>query len=82
MVAFFGVPLIVMINGISNLYSAASELFIHVPKTAQQGQTVTLRGILRDTRTAVKTTFSDRYLSLFVPCALIINLLGNTYNGS
>lgn len=76
MVAFFGVPLIVMINGISNLYSAASELFIHVPKTAQQGQTVTLRGILRDTRTAVKTTFSDRYLSLFVPCALIINLLG------
>ena len=76
MVAFFGVPLIVVINGISNLYSAASELFIHVPRTAQQGEKVTLRGILRDTRTAVKTTFSHRFLRLFVPCALIINLLG------
>lgn len=76
MVAFFGVPLIVVINGISNLYSAASELFIHVPKSAQQGDKVTLRGVLRDTLAAVKTTFSDRYLRLFVPCALIVNLLG------
>ena len=76
MVAFFGVPLIVMINGLSNLYSAASELFIRVPKTAQQGDPVSVRGVLRDTGIAVKTTFSDRYLQLFVPCALIINLLG------
>ena len=33
LVAFFGVPLIVIINGLSNLYSAVSELFIHVPRT-------------------------------------------------
>ena len=32
-VAFFGVPLIVVINGLSNLYSAFSELFIRVPRT-------------------------------------------------
>lgn len=76
MVAFFGVPLIVLLNGLSNLYSAASELFIRVPKTAQQGEPVTVKGVLRDTGVAVKTTFSDRYLRLFVPCALIINLLG------
>lgn len=76
MVAFFGVPLIVLLNGLSNLYSAASELFIRVPKTAQQGDPVTVKGVLRDTGVAVKTTFSDRYLRLFVPCALIINLLG------
>ena len=31
MVAFFGVPLIVVINGLSNLYSAISELFVKVP---------------------------------------------------
>ncbi len=76
MVAFFGVPLIVILNGVSNLYSAVSELFIRVPKTAQQGDPVTVRGVLRDTGVAIKTTFSDRYLQLFVPCALIINLLG------
>lgn len=77
MVAFFGVPLIVILNGVSNLYSAVSELFVRVPRSAQQGDKVTVKGILRDTHTAVKTTVSDRYLSLFVPCALIINLLGS-----
>lgn len=76
MVAFFGVPLIVIINGLSNLYSAITELFIHVPKTVQQGEAVTVKGILRDSKAAVKSIFSDPCLRLFVPCALIINLLG------
>ena len=76
MVAFFGVPLIVVINGLSNLYSAATELFIRVPKTVQQGQAVSAKGILRDSRDAVKAIFSEPCLRLFVPCALILNLLG------
>ena len=76
MVAFFGVPLIVVINGISNLYSAASEWFIRVPRTVQQGRKVSLRGLLRDLLTAAKTVFADGCLRLFIPCALILNLLG------
>ena len=76
MVAFLGVPLIVIINGLSNLYSAFSELFIHVPKTVQQGAQVSVKGIFRDSREAVTTIFSDKCLRLFVPCALILNLLG------
>ena len=76
MVAFFGVPLIVVINGLSNLYSACSELFIHVPKTVQQGIRVSANTILRDSGEAVRTIFSDKCLGLFVPCALILNLLG------
>ena len=76
MVAFFGVPLIVILNGLSNLYSALSILFIDVPKTVQQGQEVTVAGILRDSGTAVKTIFSDPFLKLFIPCVLILNLLG------
>ena len=76
MVAFLGVPLIVVINGLSNLYSAVTELFIHVPKTVQQGTPVTVRGILQDSNTAVKEIFVDPCLRLFVPCALILNLLG------
>ena len=76
MVAFFGVPLIVVLNGISNLYSAVTELFIHVPKTAQQGERVTVKGIFRDSRGAAATILSDQFLCLFVPCALILNLLG------
>ena len=76
MVAFFGVPLIVIINGLSNLYSACSELFIHVPRTVQQGAQVSAKSILRDSKEAVRMIFSDQCLQLFVPCALILNLLG------
>ena len=76
MVAFFGVPLIVVINGLSNLYSALTEFFVHVPKTVQQGTQVTVHGILKDTGTAISTIFDNRFLRLFVPSALILNLLG------
>jgi len=76
MVAFFGVPLIVIINGLSNLYSAVSELFIHVPRTVQQGTQISVKSILRDSRAAVRTIRSDKCLQLFVPCALLLNLLG------
>lgn len=75
MVAFFGVPLIVIINGLSNLYSAVSELFIHVPGTVQQGAPVSAKSILRDSKEAVRMIFSDKCLQLFVPCALLLNLL-------
>ena len=77
MVALLGVPLIVAINGLSNLYSACTELFIAVPRTVQQGTSVTVRGIARDMRQAVGTIFSDGFLRLCVPCALVINLLGS-----
>lgn len=77
MVAFFGVPLIVVINGISNLYSAATEMFVHVPRTVQQGEPVTAKGVLQDSLKAVKTIFADDCMRLFVPCALILNLLAS-----
>lgn len=76
MVAFFGVPLIVVLNGLSNLYSAFSELFINVPKTVQQGEQVSVKSVLSGSKDALKMIFSDRCLQLFVPCALILNLLG------
>ena len=77
MVAFFGVPLIVVFNGLSNLYSAVSELFIHVPRTVQQGAQISVKSILRDSRAAVRMIFSDNCLRLFVPSALVLNLLGS-----
>ena len=76
MVAFFGVPLIVVINGCSNLYSAFTELFVRVPKTAQQGSTVTPKSVASDSLTAAKSIISDKCLKIFVLCALILNLLG------
>lgn len=76
LVAFLGVPLIVVFNGISYLLSAFTELFIHVPRTVQQGVHVTVSGILKDFAGAVRTIFANRFLRLFVPSAMILNLLG------
>lgn len=75
MVAFFGVPLIVIINGLSNLFSAICELFIDVPKTVRQGEKISIRGILSDTKTAIVEIFHEPCLRIFVPCATLLNLL-------
>ncbi|MGN0976781.1 MAG: MFS transporter [Faecousia sp.] len=76
LVAFLGVPLIIVLNGVSYLFSAITELFITVPRTVHQGEAVTVRGILKDFSVAVRTILGDKFLKLFIPCALILNLLG------
>ncbi len=76
LVAFLGVPLIIVLNGISYLFSAFTELFIRIPRTSRQGEPVTVPGILKDFSEALRTVISDRYLRLFGPAALILNLLG------
>ncbi len=76
LVAFLGVPLIVILNGLSNLYSAVTELFVTVPRTVQQGRQVSVKSVLNDSRAAVKAIFAESSLKVFVLCALIINLLG------
>lgn len=76
LVAFLGVPLIILLNGVSYLFSAATELFIHVPKTRQQGEKVTVVGVLKDFGLAIREIFGNRFLRLFIPSALILNLLG------
>jgi len=81
MVSFFGVPLIVVLNGMSNLYCALSEAFVHVPKTVQQGQPVSVKGILRSFREALQMIFGDKCLRIFVPGALILNLLSAGVTG-
>lgn len=76
LVIFLGVPLVIVLNGISYLISAFTELLITVPKTKSQGQPVTLRSVLTDFRMAVLEITRNRFLRLFVPSALILNLLG------
>ena len=75
LVAMAGVPLIVVINGICYLISAVTELFIRVPRTVQQGEKVTVKGVLGDFGKAVKAIFATPALKLFVPFALLLNLL-------
>ena len=74
-VAFFGVPIIIIINGCSNIYAAISEMLISVPKTSKQGEKVTVSGIWSDTKIAVKTIFENPCLKIFVPFAILLNFL-------
>ena len=67
MVAFFGVPLIIVINGLSNLYSAISEYFIKVPRTVKQGTPVTVKGLLKDNASALKVIFPTRFCESLSP---------------
>lgn len=76
LVAFLGVPVIIAANGVSYLFSAFTELFITVPKTKQQGETVTVRGVGKDFSVALGQILHDPFLRLFVPSALLLNLLG------
>ena len=75
LVAFLGVPLIVVLNGVSYLISALTEAFIHVPRTVQQGEKVTVKGVLHDFGRAIKAVFADKFLKTFVPVLLLLNLL-------
>ena len=76
LVAFLGVPLVIVINGICYMISAITEMFIRVPKTIGQGTKVTVKGVLKDFGLAVRLIFTNRFLKIFVPSALILNLLG------
>lgn len=75
LVAFLGVPLIVVLNGVSYLISALTETFIRVPRTVQQGEKVTVKGVLHDFGRAIKAIFADNFLKTFVPVLLLLNLL-------
>lgn len=75
LVATLGVPLVIAVNGASFLISAVTEIFITVPKTMGQGEKVTVRGVFRDFRVGIMEIFRNRFLKLFVPCALMLNLL-------
>lgn len=77
LVAFTGVPLIITLNGVSYLISAFTELFIDVPKTKRQGEKVTVHGILSDFKTAFVGIFTNKFLKIFIPSAMLLNLLGS-----
>ena len=72
-----GVPLVVVLNGISYLISAVTEVFITVPRTAGQGDKVTVKGIFSDFRVAMVEIFRNPYLRIFVPGSLILNILAS-----
>ena len=77
LIVVVGVPLVICLNGVSYLFSAFTELFISVPRTQKQGEPVNIKSIAQDFQIALQETVRDKYLRLFIPPVLIINLLAS-----
>lgn len=79
---FIGVGPIIILNGISFLFSAASILFISVPKTVKQElkQSITISRILGDVAQGAKDTIATPGLNILIVSALLANLLGSGYS--
>lgn len=74
-VAFFGVPAIIVFNGICYLFSAFTELFIRLPRPEATGEKNRLADVLQDFLVGLRAVWADPLLRLFVPGILLINLL-------
>lgn len=74
--AFLGVPLIITINGVAYLISAFTEVFIAVPKTPAQGESISARKIFSDLGLGIREMLSTPSLRLFIPCVILANFLG------
>ena len=74
-VTLFGVAPIILLNGISYFLSAFTEMFIRIPPSSQQGNVVTVRSVMHDMKNAVTAIAADPFVSMFVPAALILNLI-------
>ena len=74
--AFLGVPLIIAINGLSYLISAFTEVFITVPKTPAQGESIGVRKIFSDLGLGVREVLETPALRLFIPSVILVNFLG------
>lgn len=76
LVAFLGVPLVIVFNGVSYLISAVTESFIAVPKTLRQGEAVTAKGVLLDFQAGIRAIFRDPFLTMMIPNVILLNFLG------
>lgn len=76
LIAWLGVSVVILLNGVSFLCSAVTEGFVHVPQTCQQGEPVTIKCTIQNMRIGISTVLRDPHLRLFVFCALASNLLG------
>jgi len=81
LLTFIGVAPMIILNGISFLFSAVSIFFIKVPRTTKQdlNQTITVSRILSDVAQGAKDAIATPGLNILVISALIANFFGAGY---
>jgi MFS family permease len=71
----FGVPLMILLNGISFIISAFSELFINVPPTKKAGTAINVKQVVADIKEGAVATYNDKSLRFLMSGALLLNFL-------
>lgn len=79
LLAFFGIGTMIVINGVSFLFSALSEAFIRIPDGVKQGQPISVKHVLNDVVQGAKDTIATPGLNILIICALLTNFLGSGY---
>jgi MFS transporter, DHA3 family, macrolide efflux protein len=82
LLTFFGVGPMIILNGLSFLFSAVSILFISVPRTVKQDQhqQITVKRILEDVVQGAKDAIATPGLNVLIISALLANFLGSGYS--
>ncbi|HET6784768.1 MAG TPA: MFS transporter [Erysipelotrichaceae bacterium] len=77
LIIVFGVSWMILINAISFLLSAFSELFINVPSTIKSQDVFTFKKVFIDLKNGALETFNDKMLRKLIFLALSINLFSS-----
>jgi MFS transporter, DHA3 family, macrolide efflux protein len=75
LLSVFGVPLMILLNGVSFMISAFSELFITVPPTKKAGSAISVTQIAADIKEGALATYHDKSLRFLLSGALLLNFL-------
>lgn len=75
LIVVFGVPLLILLNGICYVISAITECFITIPKTEKQGLEINVKNIIMDLKDGLYYSLHEKGLNTIMLCALSINFL-------
>lgn len=77
LIIWFGVPLLIVVNGISFIISAITECFIDVRRNEKQGMEINLKSMISDMKDGLHYSIYEKGLNTLMISALVINLLGS-----
>ncbi|MDD2592452.1 MAG: MFS transporter [Erysipelotrichaceae bacterium] len=80
LIVMFGVPTMILINGVCYIGSAVSELFINAIRTENQTNKISVKMIILDMKEGAKFALTAPGLSTMMIAALIINLLASGFS--
>ncbi|MFP4016202.1 MAG: MFS transporter [Halanaerobiales bacterium] len=72
LVAFFGIPLILLLNGVSFILSALSELFIIIPDVQEKAK-MNIKLFFDDLKVGINYIKNDKFLSRFLKVIVLVN---------